>query len=69
MKIAKLILIFSFIVIYSVEILLFLFNPFEQKALIDIKNTRIELAKKNNKDFDLRTPEEVYVDTKKSTQI
>lgn len=65
MKIAKLIFIFSFIVIYSVEILLFLFNPFEQKAMIDIKNTRIELAKKNNKDFDLRTPEEVYVDTKK----
>ena len=65
MRLVKIILIYFFIITYSVEILLFLFSPNEQKAMIDIKNTRVELAKKKNIDFDLRTPEEAFVETKK----
>ena len=60
MKLAKLLLIYFFIITYSVETLLFLFSTEEQKSMVDIKNTRITLAKKDNKKYDLRTPEEVF---------
>ena len=65
MKLAKLLLIYFFIITYSVETLLFLFSTEEQKSMVDIKNTRITLAKKDNKKYDLRTPEEVFFHYKK----
>ncbi len=60
MKLIKLLPIYFFIITYSVEILLFSFSSDEQKSMVDIKNTRISLAKKDNKKYDLRTPEEVF---------
>ena len=65
MKIIKVLFIYFFIITYSVETLLFLFSSNEQKSLIDIKNTRISLAKKNNKKYDIRSPEEAFFDFKK----
>ena len=33
--------------------------------MVDVKNTRIEIAKKKNIKFDTRTPEEFFFDAKK----
>ncbi len=52
-------------IIYSVEILLFIFSTDIQKSLVDIKGKRIEIAKANNLNFDPREPEIVFLETKK----
>ena len=50
MRIVKLFVIYLIVIIYSLEILTFLFIPSEQKNMVDVKNTRIKLAKeKKNK--------------------
>ena len=65
MKVFKLFLIYSVLILYSVEILLFIFTSDQQKSMVDVKNTRIEIAKKKNIKFDTRTPEEFFFDAKK----
>jgi len=52
-------------IIYSVEILLFIFSSDLQKSLVNIKGQRIEIAKKNNLSFDIREPEVVFLEKKK----
>lgn len=52
-------------IIYSVEILLFIFSSDLQKSLVNIKGQRIEIAKKNNLSFDTREPEVVFLEKKK----
>lgn len=64
MRLVKLFSIYLVVIIYSLEILIFLFIPNEQKKMVDIKNTRIKLAKEKQIIFDLRSPEQAYVDFK-----
>jgi len=52
-------------IIYSVEILLFIFSTDLHKSLVDIKGKRIEIAKANNLNYDAREPEIVFLETKK----
>ena len=64
MRIFKLFVIYLIVIIYSLEILTFLFIPSEQKSMVDVKNTRIKLAKEKKIKFDVRSQEQVYVDLK-----
>lgn len=64
-RILKLIFIYTIIIIYSLEILLFLSSPSEQKSIVQIKNERIKIAKNKNLKYDLRSPEQFYSDQKK----
>ena len=61
----------SFILItYSIETLIYLFLPTEQKKLIDIKKNRIEIAKERNINFDKRNKYSVYVsESEKNTNL
>lgn len=68
MRFIKLFIIYFIIIIYSLEILIFLFIPSEQKKMVDIKNTRIKIAKEKKLNFDLRSPEEVYVELKNTNK-
>ena len=68
MRIVKLFIIYLIIIIYSLEILIFFFIPSEQKNMVDIKNTRIKLAKEKKINFDVRSPEQVYVDLKSKNE-
>lgn len=65
MKVLKLSLIYFIFILYSLELLLFFFTSDQQKSMVDVKNTRIEIAKKKNVKFDTRTPEEFFFDSKK----
>ena len=65
-RILKLIFIYTIIIIYSLEILLFLSSPSEQKSIVQIKNERIKIAKNKNLKYDLRSPEQFYSDQKKN---
>ena len=64
MRIVKLFVIYLIVIIYSLEILTFLFIPSEQKSMVDVKNTRIKLAIEKKIKFDARSQEQVYVDLK-----
>ena len=64
MRIVKLFVINLIIIIYSLEILTFLFIPSEQKSMVNVKNTRIKLALEKKIKFDVRSQEQVYVDLK-----
>ena len=64
-RILKLIFIYTIIITYSLEILLFLSIPSEQKSIVQIQNERIKIAKKKNLKYDLRSPEQFYLDQKK----
>tara|TARA_Y100000992_G_C21238617_1_gene479509 strand:- start:138 stop:1355 length:1218 start_codon:yes stop_codon:yes gene_type:complete len=55
-------------IIYSIETLIYLFLPTEQKNLIDINNTRIEIAKKRKINYDERNKYSVYVSESKKNQ-
>ena len=57
--------IYLVIIIYSVEILLFTFSSDLQKSLVNIKDKRIELAKKKNLKYDIREPETVFFEDNK----
>tara|TARA_B100000575_G_C23063954_1_gene612574 strand:- start:118 stop:1332 length:1215 start_codon:yes stop_codon:yes gene_type:complete len=57
-------LIYVVIIIYSVEILLFIFSSDLQKSLVDIKGQRIKIAKEKNLSFDPREPEVVFFEKK-----
>ena len=57
-------LIYLAIIIYGVEILLFIFSSDLQKSLVNIHGQRIEIAKKNNLNYDPRDPEEVFLEKK-----
>ena len=61
----KLFLFYLILIAYSVEILLFIFTTDQQKSMVDIKNTRIEIAKKRNIKYDTRSAEEFFFDSKK----
>ena len=58
-------LIYLLIVIYSVEILLFIFSSDLQKSLVNIKGKRIEIAKEKKLNFDPRESELVFFEQKK----
>ena len=64
-RILKLVFIYTIIIIYSLEILLFFSTPVEQKRMVQIKNERIKIAKNKNLKYDLRSPEQFYLDQKK----
>ena len=64
-RILKLFVIYTFIIIYSLEILLFFSLPKEQKSMVKIKEEKIRIAKEKNLKHDLRTPKEFYIDQKK----
>ena len=68
MRIVKLFVIYLIIIIYSLEILTFLFIPSEQKNMVDVKNTRIKLAIEKKINFDVRSQEQVYVDLKSKNE-
>ena len=68
MRIVKLFVIYLIVIIYSLEILTFLFIPSEQKSMVDVKNTRIKLAKEKKINFDARSQEQVYVDLKSKNE-
>ena len=57
--------IYLLIIIYSVEVLLYCFLGDEQKSLINIKEKRIELAKKKNINYDGRSEIHAYLEEKK----
>ena len=46
MKALKVSLIYLILILYSLELLLFFFTSDQQKSMVDVKNTRIEIAKK-----------------------
>ena len=58
-------LIYLAIIIYGVEILLFIFSSDLQKSLVNIHGQRIEIAKKNNLNYDPRDPETVFLEKQK----
>ena len=64
-KILKITFIYIIIIIYSLEVLLFFTIPDEQKSMVQIKNERIKIAKNKNLKYDLRSPEQFYLDQKK----
>ena len=64
-KILKITFIYIIIIIYSLEVLLFFTIPGEQKSMVQIKNERIKIAKNKNLKYDLRSPEQFYLDQKK----
>ena len=64
-RILKLFVIYTFIIIYSLEILLFFSLPKEQKSMVKIREEKIRIAKEKNLKHDLRTPKEFYIDQKK----
>ena len=68
MRIVKLFVIYLIVIIYSLEILTFLFIPSEQKNMVDVKNTRIKLALEKKIKFDVRSQEQVYVDLKNKNE-
>ena len=64
MKILKLGIFYTVLIVYAVELCLFLYIPKEQKMLVNLSQTRLELAKNQNIDYDLRSPEEVFLELK-----
>ena len=54
MRLLKIIFIYSLLIIYSLEFLLFFTLPEEQKTMITIKEERIKKAKELNREIDLR---------------
>ena len=68
MRIVKLFVIYLIVIIYSLEILTFLFIPSEQKSMVNVKNTRIKLALEKKIKFDVRSQEQVYVDLKNKNE-
>ena len=65
MRLLKIIFIYSLLIIYSLEFLLFFTLPEEQKTMIKIKEERIKKAKELNREIDLRSPDQFYIDEKK----
>ena len=61
-------LIYLVIIIYGVEILLFIFSSDLQKSLVDIQGQRIKIAKEKNLNFDPREPEVVFFEKKNQIQ-
>ena len=54
MRLLKIIFIYSLLVIFSLEFLLFITLPEEQKTMVKIKEERVKRAKELNKEIDLR---------------
>ena len=65
MRLLKIIFIYSLLVIYSLEFLLFITLPEEQKTMVKIKEERVKRAKELNKEIDLRSPDQFYIEEKK----
>ena len=69
MRLLKIIFIYSLLIIYSLEFLLFFTLPEEQKSMIKIKEERVKKAKELNREIDLRSPDQFYIDKKKIIKI
>ena len=65
MRLLKIFFLYFVLIIYSLEILLFLSIPNEQKSMIKIQEERIKIAKQNNLKIDLRSPDQFYLAQKK----
>ena len=65
MRLLKIIFIYSLLIIYSLEILLFFSIPKEQKSMVKIKQERVRIAKSKNLTYDLRSPDQFYLEEKK----
>ena len=68
MRLLKIIFIYSLLIIYSLELLLFFTLPEEQKNMVKIKEERVKKAKKLNREIDLRSPDQFYIDEKKNNK-
>jgi len=68
MRLLKIIFIYSLLVIYSLEFLLFITLPEEQKTMVKIKEERVKRAKELNKEIDLRSPDQFYIEEKKNNK-
>jgi len=62
----KIIFINFILIIYLTELLLFLFLPDTQKKLVKINETRLKLAKELNVNYDLRSPEDAFIEISKN---
>jgi len=65
MKILKVFVFYFLLIVYSVEILLFLFLEEKTFTLDQIKKNRVEIAKKEGLNYDLRTSEQAFLEFKK----
>ena len=65
MRLLKLLLFYFVLITYSLELMLFFYIPKEQKSMVKIKQERIKIARINNLDYDLRSPDQFYLDKKK----
>ncbi len=68
MRLLKIFFLYFVLIIYSLEILLFLSIPNEQKSMIKIHEERIKIAKQNNLKIDLRSPDQFYLAQKKKNK-
>ena len=68
-RILKFFFIYAFIIIYSLEILLFFTLPKEQKSMVNIREEKIRIAKENNFKHDLRTLRNFILIKKKFLKI
>ncbi len=66
MRLLKLLLFYFVLITYSLELMLFFYIPKEQKSMVKIKQERIKIARINNLDYDLRSPDQFYLDKKKN---
>ena len=64
----KILLLYFIIIVYSLELLLFIFTGSDQKKLVNIPKTRIEKAKDRNIVPDLRTEQRVLIDELKKNK-
>ncbi len=68
MKLVKIFIFYFLLTIYSVEILLFFFTKEQLLSTETVMNKRIEIAKKMGINYDSRTPEEAFLDLKKTNK-
>ena len=66
LKYFKILFINIIVFVYLVELILFLFLPDIQKTLVEIKETRLSIAKDLGLKYDLRSPEQAFLDTKQN---
>tara|TARA_B100001123_G_C15322580_1_gene1028452 strand:- start:1111 stop:2340 length:1230 start_codon:yes stop_codon:yes gene_type:complete len=65
-KYSKILFINLILIVYLIELVLFLFLPDTQKKLVEIHQTRLNIAKELGLNYDIRTPEEAFVETRQN---
>jgi len=64
----KVAFIYFVLIIYIVEFCLFLYIPKEQKMMVNLSEIRLKLAKEQKIKYDLRSPEEVFLQLKNNNE-